>query len=170
MWGASAAYLFGAFTWGELLHWIGDKLLAPALVAVVFSGLTNLVIERLKAKRDQATKLCDTLRVDVTMLQQMAGEYWGRAGKTDDAIIEAKMLALQTEIIGTVTLLRSDFRLDLGDDLALALLADQVTGGAFGTWKRKADPDRLKGAFSRLGDLRLRITQERWRRMKLTGW
>ena len=170
MWGSSVTYLFGAFNWDGFLHWTSEKLLAPALVAVVFSGFTNLVMERLKAKRDQATKLCDTLRVDVTVLQQLAGDYWGRAGKADDAIVEAKMLALQTEIIGTVTLLRSDFGLDLGDDLSLALLADQVTGGAFGTTKRKADPDRLKGAFSRLGDLRLRITQERWRRMKLTGW
>lgn len=151
-------------------RWFTDKLLAPALVAVLFSGLTNVVIERLKAKRDQATKLCDGLRTDVAVLQQLAVDYWSRKNKAGDAVIEAKVLAFQSEIIATAGLLKEEFDLAIADDVLFANMADALTGGDFGAVVRLPDLLRLKAASALLSDLRTRITNERWRRMKRTGW
>lgn len=150
--------------------WFTDKLLAPAVVAVVFSGLTNVVIERLKAKRDQATKLCDGLRADVSELQKLAGDYWSRKGKAGDALIEARILSLQSEVLATAGLLAEEFGLSIADDALLAAVADALTGGDFGSATRAPDNDRLKSSSALLSDLRTRVTKERWRRMKKTGW
>ena len=164
--------IVGASQWfgGPLITWITDKLLAPALVAVIFSGLTNIVIERLKAKRDQATKLCDGLRADIGVLQQLAGDYWSRKGKLGDALIEAKVLSLQSEVIATSVLLRDEFDLCFANDALFADLADALTGGQFGSANRFPDNDRVKASSALLGELRTRITKERWHRMKKTGW
>ncbi|WAC61359.1 hypothetical protein [Brevundimonas sp. SL130] len=164
--------LAGGWTWlsGPAFGWFTDKLLAPALVAVLFSGLTNIVIERLKAKRDQATKLCDALRADLAVLQQLAADYWSRKLKVGDAVIEAKILSLQSEVIATSGLLRDEFDLPVADDALFADLADALTGGDFGTTARAADTARLKASAALLSELRTRITKERWKRMKKTGW
>lgn len=170
--GAASAVVLETFQWlgGPFAGWFTDKLLAPALVAVMFSGITNVVIERLKAKRDQATKLCDSLRTDFGVLQQLAGDYWSRKGKVGDVLIEARVLALQSEVIATAALLHEEFGLSVADDAKFADLADALTGGDFGSASRTPDPDRLKASSVLLSDLRTRITNERWRRMKKTGW
>lgn len=159
---------------GWLLHpvgeWVTEKLLAPAVVAVVFSGLTNIVIERLKAKRDQATKLCDGLRTDLAELQKLSGDYWSRKGKAGDALIEAKVLALQSEVLATVGLLADEFGLEISDDGTLASMADALTGGDFESATRAVDADRLKASSALLSAVRTRVTTERWKRMKRTGW
>ena len=162
----------GVWAWisGPAFIWFTDKLLAPALVAVLFSGLTNIVIERLKAKRDQATKLCDGLRADLGVLHQLAADYWSRKTKAGDAVIEAKILSLQDEVIATAALLNDEFALTVADDRLFADLADALTGGEFGTAARTPDPARLKASAAVLTALRTRVTAERWRRMKKTGW
>lgn len=162
--------LAGAPVAHPIIHWVTDKLLAPAMVAVVFSGLTNIVIERFKAKRDQATKLCDGLRADVSELQKLVGDYWSRESKPGDALVEARILSLQSEVLETASLLAEEFELAIAGDAFLASMADALTGGEFGAATRVADNDRLKASSSLLSDLRGRITRERWRRMKKTGW
>jgi hypothetical protein len=153
-----------------MFPWIADKLLGPAVVAVVFTGLTNLVIERLKAKRDQSTKLCDALRTDASILQQLSSEYWGRDATASDKIVEAKIMALQTEFIAGVKLLQTECDLTIASDDTLASIADALTGGEFRSKGRKADDERLNASFTLLSKLRTNILEERSHRISKTGF
>lgn len=149
--------------------WIADKLLAPALVAVVFSGLTNFYIDRVKADREQTTKLTDGLRSDLAVLQQLASEYWGGGFKKSDILVEAKILALQTDVIDTISLLSDTYSIDIADEEGLADLIDVVTGGDFGSGTRKADPERSGKCLKLISSMRSRIQAERLRRLRKTG-
>lgn len=156
--------------WAGIGSWVTDKLLAPALVAVVFAGLTNLWMERRKAERDLVTKICDALKADVSTLALLAGDYWSRKRKAKDTLVEAQIVALQDEVLNVRSLLSSDFNVDLGDDEFFGDLIDAVTGGGFNGSARDPDPERLRAAATLLGQLKGRIVQERWRRLKSTGW
>ena len=149
--------------------WTADKLLAPAMVAVFFSGLTNIYIDRWKADRDQTSKLTDGLRTDLGVLQSLASEYWGRAGKKSDVIIEAKIVALQTDALETIALLAATYSLKIADDDGLTNLIDVITGGEFGSATRKADLKRSAESFKLISSMRSRVQAERLSRFRKTG-
>ncbi|WP_329640659.1 hypothetical protein [Phenylobacterium sp.] len=149
---------------------MSDKLLAPAVVAVVFTGFTNLYLERRKAGRDLATKIADSLRDDLRSLQISGVEYWSRARKQGDEAIEARLLASQEDVLETLTLLDGEFQLGIcdRDDLRPELL-DSLTGGDFQSAERKADPSRVIRLSKTAGELRSRIIRNRTVRLRRRG-
>lgn len=128
-----------------VLTWVGDKLLAPAIIGVMFSLITALILERYRGRRDAVTKLGEALRDDLRSAQQLAVEYWARASKKDDAVVEARMVAIQTDLLASLRL----FQTFLGCPLCSGItdleqeLLDALTGGAFQTRPRPADPSRI---------------------------
>jgi hypothetical protein len=160
-WPAIAGALFAVGKWSS------DKLIAPAIVAVVFSGLTAFLMERWKTQRDQLTKVCDALRMDLQVLQQLAGEYWGKKGA--DPLAEARILSLQNEILQTLAVLREEFSMTVGTDEDSVEFIDAVTGGDFKTRGRLADPERVQRSAVAISTLRLGLVRERTRRARRTG-
>lgn len=168
-WGASVAAAWAVvWPWFAVVGgWTADKLLAPAIVAVVFSGLTAFLMERWKTQRDQLTKVCDALRMDLQVLQQLAGEYWGRKGI--DPWAEARILSLQNEILQTLAVLRDEFSMPVGTDDDSVEFIDAVSGGDFKARGRRADPDRVQRSAVAISTLRLALVRERTRRARRTG-
>lgn len=152
-----------------LVAWVTDKLLGPALVAVVFSSITNIALEHRKARRDLDTKICDELRDDLRMLQQLSLGYWERKRQSGDAALEARMTSLQTEIVESLVLLAEEAKLAVASDSELAELMELTTGGGFGSVGRAADPLRARKISSKLGEMRTRVAKLRWGRLRKFG-
>lgn len=163
---AAAAMAIGP----QFFGWISDKLLAPAVVAVMFTGLTNHILERRKATRDLVTKMADTLRDDLRNLQQSAVDYWGRDYKKGDVLVEARITAVQSDVLRSLAALH-DFGVVVctpESDLTPEFL-DSLTGGEFGSLSRKADPTRLLRLTQVIGDLRDRVLRRRAERLSRKG-
>lgn len=159
-----------AFVWPGVAAfgvWAADKLLAPAIVAVVFSGTTAFLMERWKTQRDQLSKLCDALRMDLQVLQQLAGEYWGKKGV--DPLAEARILSLQNEVLQTLAVLKEEFSMTVGTEDDTVEFMDAVTGGDFKTRGRRADPSRVQKSAVAISTLRLSLVRERTRRARRKG-
>lgn len=168
-WGAAIVGTW-AFVWPGISAfgvWASDKLLAPAIVAVVFSGTTAFLMERWKTQRDQLSKLCDGLRKDLQVLQQLAGEYWGKKGV--DPLAEARILSLQNEVLQTLAVLAAEFSMTVGTEDDTLEFIDALTGGDFKTRGRRADPDRVQRSAVAISALRLSLVRERTRRARRTG-
>jgi len=149
---------------------VADKLLGPAVVAVFFTGLTNLYLERLKGARDLATKIADTLRDDLRNLQFLGAEYWSRTRKKGDEAIEAKILAAQDDALETLALIDGEFGLEIcePEDPRPELL-DSLTGGDFQSAERKADSERVVRLSKVIGTIRSRIIRHRAVRLRKKG-
>jgi len=154
---------------GTVGAWITDKLLAPAIVAVVFSTATNILLEHRKSKRDLDSKICDELRDDLRTLQQVAFAYWERRSRRDDAVVEAKIVGLQTEIFESLAVLAMEAGLKVVSIEDQAQVADLLTGGLFGSKRRSADPDRARTISAKLGEVRTSVAKARWGRLRRSG-
>ncbi|MFT4254019.1 MAG: hypothetical protein QM608_16235 [Caulobacter sp.] len=147
--------------------WISDKLLAPAIVAVIFTALYNIYMERFKAHRDAGTKVADGLREDIRALQPLVTDYWSRNRRAGDPAVESKIIAAQADLLATVTLLRESFEIHIfakhGD---LTDLLDLLTGGDFAVSGRQADLDRAVRASNALVQLRASVTKSRLATLK----
>lgn len=155
---------------GAIGGWVSEKLLAPAMVAVVFTGLTNIYLEGRKATRDLTTKITDTLRDDLRALQTLAVDYWSRKRKSGDDAIEARIVALQDEVLQSVSLLADEFGLDVcSEDDPRPDLLDSLSGGEFGSASRDADAARLVRASKSLSDLRARLIRLRAAHLRTRG-
>jgi hypothetical protein len=149
------------------LAWAADRLLAPALVAVLFAGTTTLLLEWYRGRRDAVSRLVDGLRGDLTAVQDLAIEYWSRKRLPDDPIIEARLIAAQTEIGFNLRLVHETIRIvDLVDvDDKIADVFDLLTGGSFQTRRRVADPVRVQRISAALAQLRHNIIRTRISRL-----
>ncbi|GEM_PF-2267167 len=147
--------------------WISDKLLAPAIVAVIFTALYNIYMEQFKAHRDAGTKVADGLREDIRTLQPLVTDYWSRNRRAGDPALESKIIAAQADLLATVVLLRESFDIYVfsteGD---LANLLDLLTGGEFGVSGRQADADRAVRVSKALVELRASVTKSRLATLK----
>jgi hypothetical protein len=126
--------------------WLLDKLAGPALVAVVFTSLTNLWLERYKAERDFATKVADGLREDLRTLRPIVQDYWSRSRTVGDEVIEARITSAQNDILVTLSFLKDELGMTIcdSDDPLILNLLDGLTGGRFGNRRgRAADPARV---------------------------
>jgi hypothetical protein len=138
------AGLFSMFA--PIVAWLIDKLAGPVVVAVVFTSLTNLWLERYKAERDFATKVADGLRDDLRTLRPMAQDYWSRSRAAGDDVVEAKITSSQTDILVALGFLKDELGMVVceSDDPLIVELLDSLTGGKFGNKKgRAADPQRV---------------------------
>lgn len=149
--------------------WISDKLLAPAIVAVVFSTATSILLEHRKSRRDLDSKICDELRDDLRTLQQVAVAYWERKSRKGDAVVEARIVGLQTEILESLSLLASEAGLNVISAEDQAHVADLLTGGQFGSQRRPAAPDRARLISTQLGEIRTSVAKARWSRLRRSG-
>jgi hypothetical protein len=154
---------------GSVTYWFSDKLLAPAVVAVVFTGLTNFAIDRFKADREVSTKICDEVRGDLRELQRLSTEYWSRARAADDKSVEAKILSMQADVLSNSEVLRT-----MGIEIFPSVTAsidflDVLTGGKFGQSRRAADLDRMRKIVELISQVRAAAVTARLRRLKKTG-
>lgn len=146
---------------------IARSIIAPAIVAVLFTGFTNFFLERLKVRRQAVTDLCDSLRSELSDLQDVNTHYWSQPHQVSDAISEAKiMAALEATSTGLRTF-EKKLGLKLSDDLDgwLVDLRDKSTGGGFQSVSRDRDFGRLQSVASQLSRMRYRIFEERLKRM-----
>jgi hypothetical protein len=140
------------------------------MVAVVFTGLTNIYLEGRKATRELTTKITDTLRDDLRALQILTVDYWSRKRKAGDDALEARILALQDEVLQSVSLLSEEFGLDVcGEDDPRPDLLDSLTGGDFGSASRNADAVRVVRASKLLSDMRARLIRLRAAHLRKRG-
>lgn len=151
----------------EMIAWVADRLLAPALVSVLFAGTTTLVIEWYRGRRDAVSRLTDTLRADLLATQELTLEYWSRRRAAGDAIVEAKIVAAQKEISFSLRLVHSviDVVEIVDIDDYLGNLFDLLTGGDFQSSRRKPDPTRVLRISSELSKLRHDIVSARMKRI-----
>lgn len=130
--------------WG-VLTWVGDKVLASLIIAIAFSWIVALLIERHRAERDFLSKEVELSRAALQEFWTLNCSYWTLPGSNDLKPIEEKILFLEEEIrSGTIDLgeyLGSEFRQQAVT--LCAKLSNASTGGTFGDPTRTADPTRL---------------------------
>jgi hypothetical protein len=150
---------------GFLSSWLADKIIAPAIVAIVFGASATYFLELYRGRREGATKLADALREDLKRAQDLASEYWSSDRNDKDIILEEKVIAIQSEITKGISLLNNSIREPVTNDIshATAGLLDALTGGQFQTIDRKADPSRIRACAQLTSDLRYKIARARLR-------
>lgn len=140
------------------------------MVAVIFTGLTNLFLEGRKATRELTSKITDALRDDLRTLQTLAMEYWSRNRKSGDDVVEARIVALQDEVLQAIALLADEFQMDVcGSDDPRPELLDALTGGDFGSKDRKAEAARVVLVSKLVGGLRTRAIRHRASHLRNRG-
>jgi len=150
--------------------WISEiirSIVAPAVVAVFFTGLTSFALERLKGKREAVTSLCLALREELAGLQDIGSQYWSRERHRDDPTFEAKIISqLQAVTIGLRSL-QEERRISLDRDLDewIVRLTDSLTGGGFQTKDRAADLARVREFATQISRMRYKIFDERLKRL-----
>jgi hypothetical protein len=145
------------------LVWIADKLLAPALVAVVFSWITTLVLESHRARRDVLTKQVESVRSDLLALWALAAAYWSRDAEEQDGLVEQQILLVEQDLRFTAMDVASKLR-TISDQEMADLLADvsgAITSGNFGDPARKKSPAQVSRLRRAIVALRLAIMQAR---------
>lgn len=146
---------------------IFKSLVAPAMVAVFFTGLTSYLLEQLKSRRESVTGLSNALRVELAELQALATEYWSSDASAGDALKEARIMSGLEALSTGLRSFQRERKANLSDDLDgwLVDLRDQLTSGGFQTKTRLADFARLQAAASRLTRMRYQVFEERLRRI-----
>jgi hypothetical protein len=150
-----------------LLPYLFDKLVAPALVALVFGGSAAYVLELYRGRREAATKVADTLREYLDDAQELIGEYWSRPYILGDEVIEAKIIGLQSNITVTLALLDSMLKEKFSRNLTSTSinLIDALTGGDFQSKGRGSDPARISICANFTAKLKVDISRARYRSM-----
>lgn len=126
--------------------WLIDKLLPPAIVAVIFSYLTNMFLESHRAQRDSLSAQVNSLRDDLLDLWRKAAEYWSHDFRLDGDILAAEQILLLEQDLRFRAMEVASRLEGLPQDkmkMFLADLADELTSGDFGTIDKKAEPSRL---------------------------
>ena len=150
--------------------WFGDifkSLVAPAVVAVMFTGLTSYCLERLKGRREAITNLTTTLRDDLRRLQELGADYWSRGAHPDDATREAFIMSLLAAISTGLRSLHAETKIIVANDLGawLIQLQDHLTGGGFQTSTRTADFARIQIAAGYIAKMQYGIFNARLRKL-----
>lgn len=150
-----------------ILSYLFDKLIAPALVALVFGGSAAYVLELYRGRREAATKIADALRDDLAAAQALVNEYWSRPYTQGDELTEAKLIGLQSDISVTLALLDGMLKEKVSRNMALtvASLFDALTGGDFQSKSRAADLSRISTCASFTAKLKADISRARYRSM-----
>ena len=150
-------------------HWDDafKSLVAPAVVAVFFTGITNYFLELLKGKREAISALSFGLRVELATLQDLTAEYWSADKSPSDAANAAKIMASLEAISTGLKAFQAGRKVLLDHDLDLWIvsLRDDITGGDFQTNKRKANFSRIQSSAARINRMRYKIFEERLKRM-----
>jgi hypothetical protein len=146
---------------------IVSNLIAPAVIAVVFTAFTSFFLERLKSRRDAVTSLSNALREDLSSLILIGTEYWSSNPGKNDALKEANIMAgIETVSAGLRSFQKKrNAKLSPNLDAWIIMLRDYLTGGAFQTAGRTPDFTRVQSASAHLTKMRYRIFEERLRRL-----
>lgn len=125
--------------------WIADKLLAPAIVAVIFSWATSFLLESHRARRDLLTKQVEGVRSDLEVYWKISSEYWCSPVTSDDAVSVEQILMKEADLRFSAMDISYRLRTLPPDKMRLLLadLGDASTGGAFGEPDRAADLQRV---------------------------
>lgn len=126
-----------------------DALLAPAFVAALVTFLLNTRDERLRTSRDFHTKFIEGTREDIRSAVTAGVAYFTSSDSSKLAELEAQVLLYESEIRSNMVAIRSACT---SRDLAAfpnihtfeAPFLAALTGGSFGTSKRKADPAQAR--------------------------
>lgn len=140
--------------WYEALFaWAADRLLAPAIVAVVFSWLLLLRVEGHRARRDALTAQALTARSDVLALWNLCVDYWGNEpDAARDPILVEKILLAEQDLRFSA----SEVATQLGDELNQQTMADLVADITDAATSAPFGEDRAID-FPRLARLRMAV-------------
>lgn len=152
---------------GSMFSDIFKSLVAPALVAVFFTGFTNYFLEVLKVKREAVSNLSAAIRQELTDLQNLNAEYWSSPQGDNDAPIEAKIMSALESVSTGLRAFQKDRKVKLSDNLDtwIISLRDQVTGGDFQTSGRFAEFNRVQSVTFQITKMKYKIFEERLRKM-----
>lgn len=144
--------------------WIADKVAGPAIVAVLFAGLTSFQLERYRSKRDLLSKLAEQVRTDLNNLQGLVSDYYARDyDNVKDPWLETEIIVLDREITGAIRVY-SEYSKNLAkvsdlnqflDDFSLAVMSPTI----FQTNGRKSDVNQQRLALDAISQLRFLLTQ-----------
>lgn len=151
-----------------LLTWLADRVLAPLVIALIFSWIVAMIIERHRARREFLTKEVDAVRSALSEIWAQGSSYWGHDSVENQFAVEERILFLEQEIRSGVTDLGEYFGQEFRKE-AVSLCADlstAISGGAFGSPDRKPDEARLKAVRLAAVNLRSALHTARRRNLK----
>lgn len=141
-----------------VLRWLADKVLGPAIVAVIFSVHLARQNEKRKNQRDQQISLAIALRNDIDALQKLSRDYWSKGGQ--DSVLETHIMSLVADISEAFVVLNQHYSIDIDANTKIANILDVVSGGDFQGKRRKSDVMRVSESARHLRDLKYELIRK----------